>query len=99
MEIKTTSEIEEFVEKNKNKFYDEKGDWTHFGDKTMNKKWIAIDNLIDELDIIWKKVSGDKTIHGEPNQISKTKVACLLGGLKNSLSKSTEPKGSKSNTH
>lgn len=90
MEIKTTSEIEEFVNKNKNKFYDEKADWTHFGDKTMNKKWVAVDDLkelirrnkMDDDELEWNNV------HSDWNK------SLLI--IESSLSKSTE-QSSKSN--
>ena len=78
MEIRTTEEIQEWVQQPI--------------ESDENMQWVAIDDIIKEVDKVWHKISKCKMDKVQPNFITKTQVAYYMGELKKALSKSTEQK-------
>ena len=84
MEIKTTQEqveyFEDFLPDNK------KGNCNEVMKLIVanNRKWVAQDELIKELDKTWNIINKYK-MDRHPNYISKTQVAKFLGDLKNAI--------------
>lgn len=66
MNTKTTSEIEDSIEENKAKFYDENEDWTPFAELFMTQKWITIKSLLEEMQ---KIINAEKKRCGEANAV------------------------------